>query len=368
MSPVPAADLEHILDHTRALWEPARGKNFFVTGGTGFFGRWIVESFAFINERLDLGATMTVLTRDPDRALAAAPGLSGHPAVQFVRGDVRRLHPEEILGQLHASHSGEFSFIIHAATESGSTLGQDDPLAMFDTIVSGTRGALEFALGAGATRFLFTSSGAVYGPQPSEIAHLPESFLGGPDCTRPASAYGEGKRAAELLCGCYHAQYPALEPIIARCFAFVGPYLPIDAHFAIGNFIRDAMGGGPIRIGGDGTPYRSYLYAADLAIWLWTLLFRGRPVFPYNVGSEEDVTILELASTVSECFVKPIDVELARQPLPGVLPSRYVPATGLAQAELGLAGLIPLKDAIIRTAAWHCSTNPSLITPRKDSR
>ncbi len=213
-------------------------------------------------------------------------------------------------------------------------------------------------MAASTERLLFTSSGAVYGPQPSDITHVPESYGGAPDCTRPASAYGEGKRAAELLCACYHARHPTLQPVIARCFAFVGPFLPIDAHFAIGNFIRDALRGGPIRIGGDGTPYRSYLHAADLAIWLWTLLIRGQPARPYNVGSEEDVTILELASTVAECFPTRIDVELARQPTPGVPPSRYVPATGRAAGELGLSALIPLKEAISRTAAWHSSTNP----------
>jgi len=355
MPSIPEADLEHILTHTRGLWETVRGQNLFVTGGTGFFGRWILESFAFINERLALDAHMTVLTRSPAAIATKAPALAANPRIRFVRGDVRRLSAGRILRRLPPGHSGQFPFLIHAATESGSTLGQDDPLAMFDTILTGTRAALDFAAASGTRRFLFTSSGAVYGPQPSNITHLSEICPSAPDCARPASAYGEGKRAAELLCACYHARHPALKPVIARCFAFVGPFLPLDAHFAIGNFIRDALRGGPIRIGGDGAPHRSYLYAADLAVWLWTLLFRGQPARPYNVGSEEDVTILNLASTVAGCFPERIDVELARDPVPGVPPSRYVPATGRAAGELGLAALIPLKEAISRTIAWHKS-------------
>ena len=358
MKTLPEADLAHVLAHTTGVWEGVRGLNVFVTGGTGFFGRWILESFAFANERLSLGAHMTVLTRDPVGIAARAPALAAYGGIRFVQGDVRHLDRGRILPQLPVGHSGEFPLMIHAATESGSTLGKDDPLAMFDTIVGGTRAALEFAVGSGTKRFLLTSSGAVYGRQPSEITHVPESYAGGPESMHTSSAYGEGKRAAELLCACYHERHPGLEPVIARCFAFVGPFLPLDAHFAIGNFIRDALRGGPIAIGGDGTPYRSYLHAADLAIWLWTLLLRGKPNQPYNVGSVEDVTILELASTVAGCFPKRIDVNLARQPVPGVPPSRYVPATGLA-AELGLAALIPLKEAISRTAAWHSSTIPS---------
>jgi len=364
MPSVPGADLDHILAHTQGLWEPVRGQNVFVTGGTGFFGRWLLESFVYANERLGLGAEMTVLSRDPEGFRKRAPELAGERCLTFVRGDVTSFTHDAVRGQLAAGHSGEFPLIIHAATESGSTLGQDDPLAMFDTIVAGTRAALEFAIAAGGRRFLFTSSGAVYGRQPPEMTHVPESYGGAPDCSEPAAAYGEGKRAAELLCACYHARHRGLEPVIARCFAFVGPHLPIDAHFAIGNFIRDGLGGGPIKIGGDGTPYRSYLHAADLGIWLWTLLLRGEPTVAYNVGSEEDVTILELARTVAGCFPTPVAVKVARQPQPGIPPARYVPSTRLAAGELGLKCLLPLREAIIRTIAWHRRAAP--LTPMTD--
>jgi dTDP-glucose 4,6-dehydratase len=256
----------------------------------------------------------------------------------FVAGDVRDfLFP-----------SGTFPFVIHAGTTSSAPV---EPREMFDTIVDGTRRVLEFAATHGTHKLLFVSSGAVYGRQPSGVKHVPEDYAGAPNPTDPGSAYGEGKRAAELLCSM--AAGKDLEIKIARCFAFVGPHLPIDAHFAIGNFIRDGMRGGPVAVRGDGTPYRSYLYAADLAVWLWTILLRGQSRHPYNVGSEEALTIRQVADTVATAFAPARNVVVEKPPVPGVDGQRYIPSTQRAQAELGLQTRINLKEGIERTIFWH---------------
>ena len=252
--------------------------------------------------------------------------------------------------------SDKFSHIIHAATEASATLNAQDPTLMFDTIVQGTRRTLDFAKQCGAKKFLLTSSGAVYGKQPPEISHIPEDYAGAPDPSNPSSAYGEGKRAAELLSALYSREY-GFEAKIARCFAFVGPYLPLDQHFAIGNFIRDGLNGGPIQVKGDGTPFRSYLYAADLAIWLWTILIKGKSCRPYNVGSGECFTIAEIAHQVAEAFSDEMKVVIEGKMSRGTAVERYVPDTSRATRELYLRETVPLNEAVMKTISFH-KNNP----------
>jgi len=337
-----ARDLDHVLARTTGAWDELRGGRLFITGGTGFFGMWLLETVAWANDELGLNAKVTVLTRDLDRFRQKAPHLAVHPHIDFLTGDVTTFD----------FPSGRFSHVIHAATESATRLNEEHPLVMIDTIVVGTRRVLEFARANVVDKFLLVSSGAVYGRQPPDLRHLPEDHPGGPDPTDPPSAYGEGKRLAELLCAIYAQRY-RVRTKIARCFAFVGPHLPLDAHFAIGNFLRDALHGGPIRVNGDGTPRRSYLYAADLAIWLWTILFRGGVGRPYNVGSMQEISVAGAAQAVSNTFSPALAVHVAQTPLLDTLAERYVPDTRRARVELGLEETIALSDAIQRTIGWH---------------
>jgi nucleoside-diphosphate-sugar epimerase len=337
-----AQDLDDILVRTYDLWDELRSQRIFITGGTGFFGCWLLESLIWANDKLGLNAEVVVLTRNYDAFRNKAPHLANHPSIQFIIGDVTSFNFPE----------GNFSYVIHAATEASAKLNEENPLLMFDTIVQGTRHTLEFAKLCQAKKFLLTSSGAVYGKQPSALTHIPEDYIGAPDPTHAPSAYGEGKRAAEMLCTLYGKQY-GFEVKIARCFAFVGPYLPLDTHFAIGNFIRDGLQCCPILVNGDGTPYRSYLYAADLAVWLWTILLKGKSCYPYNVGSDVDITISNVARLVGSVFQPPIEVVIAKKPSGEKPGQRYVPLTKRAFSELGLKPIIALEEAIQRTKSWN---------------
>lgn len=333
-------DLDYILENTLPLWETLRDKRIFITGGTGFIGCWLLESFVWANTLLNLNASAVVLSRHPDQFYQKCPHLFASPSLLFQKGDVRNF----------TFPQGYFSDIIHAATDVSVTLNQTHPSLMFDTIVQGTKHTLEFAKECGVNRFLFVSSGIIYGKQPYHMHSIPEDYLY--PCNETLnSAYANGKRAAEMLCDEYSKKCN-INIKIARCFSFVGPYLPLDAHFAIGNFIYDGLNKNTIKVKSDGLAYRSYLYAADMAIWLWTVLLHGKKMRPYNIGSNEVFTIKNLANLVANSFNPTKEVEIEQVSL-GKLPERYIPDIRRAQEELNLFPQLSLKKAIELTIQWH---------------
>jgi dTDP-glucose 4,6-dehydratase len=340
-SRLPPDDLDYVLRHTEPLWDELRGRSVFLTGGTAFIGSWLLETLLWAADRLDLDLHVLVLSRDPARFRANSPHIAEHRAACLLEGDAAGFE----------FPAGEFPFIIHAAMEPAFEPGAERPLGAYASNVEGTRRVLEFARAHGTRRLLLTSSGAVYGRQPPDMTHIPEDYAGAPSTMEPGSQYGEAKRAAEFMCALYSRAH-AFDAVIARLFTFVGPLLPLDANFAVGNFIRDVLRGGPVRVGGDGTPYRSYLYAADLAVWLWTLLVRGKSAYPYNVGSPHGLTIAALARTVVEVAAPGTSVAIAGRSTPGAAPQRYVPDTARA-GKLGLRPGITLEEGIRRTVAWH---------------
>jgi dTDP-glucose 4,6-dehydratase len=347
VKPLPSSDLQAISNTTRELWHRARGKRVFISGGTGFFGIWLLESLAFCNHTLGTNVSATVICRDPERVRARIPHIAGETCIQFLKGDVRNFEFPE----------GQFEYLIHAASPTAAAifLDADDVL---ETLIGGTRRMIAFAKNHGTKNFLLVSSGAVYGPQPEATPRTPEEYRGGPDWLNPDNAYAEGKRVSEQLCA-IAAMGSCIRFAIARCFAFVGPHLPLDQHFAIGNFIGDALANRRILIRGDGTPIRSYLYASDLAIWLWTLLLsqprqETNPVV-VNVGSGQGFSIRDVAHTVASEINPNLQIDIAGQRLPGAPLLQYVPDVKRAEALYGLTPTVDLREAVQRTARWHRS-------------
>ncbi len=309
----------------------------FVTGGTGFFGKALLRHWGSDQATNEKPNHLVLLSRSPENFKSSNPDLSSLAGIHFHSGDIS--NPESL------PINARFDGIIHAATD--STSGPSlVPLTRFDQIVEGTRHLLDFAVASGSKRFLLTSSGGVYGPQPSQMERIPEDYTGMPNPMHASNAYSVGKRAAEHLCALYADKY-GLEIIVARCFAFVGQDLPLDVHFAIGNFIRDALWAEEIIVNGDGTPLRSYLNQRDLANWLTKLLHFGRPGEAYNVGSGTAISIADLAHLVRDIVSPSKSVRFLAEPVDNVKRNRYVPDVDKIKNELGLEETITLEQSIL---------------------
>jgi nucleoside-diphosphate-sugar epimerase len=315
----------------------------FLTGCTGFFGVWLLETFRRADERLGLGLDLTLLSRSPERFIGDHPHLAADHRLRYVRGDVRSFD----------FPAGSFSHVIHGATTNArETFAGEDPFRKFDTVAMGTRRVLEFCEQRSVPDMLYIGSGAVYGrrttPEP-----IVETDLVAPDPLDVGMTLGHAKRVAELFCAMTAARSP-IRIKIARCFSFVGPQLPLDIHYAIGNFIADALAGRPITIKGDGSPVRSYLYTSDLVAWLVTILIRGATLRPYNVGSEDGMKIRGAAAIVAEAGN--CEVESPGSPYPTPVTAgadSYLPSTERARGELSLAETVPLHAAIVKTLTYH---------------
>lgn len=307
-----------------------------LTGGTGFIGRALLRHWD--THPADRPKTVVAISRNPKGFAESFPDLACATWLDLRYGDV--VQPDTLPTQ-------GFEHVIHAAAD--STVGPRlSPIERYTQIVDGTRHVLQVAVTAGAKRFLLLSSGAVYGSRNSTDPDPDEDDFVAPDPLKPENAYGMGKRTAEHLAVLTQRDH-GIEVIIARCFAFVGRDLPLDVHFAIGNFIRDALTREKITVEGDGTPIRSYMDQRDLCRWLLTLLCQGRAGQAYNVGSEQAISIADLAYLVRDTLTpnKPVLISHEQH---NHLRSRYVPSTLKARLEMKLNLQISLLESIMTTA------------------
>ena len=310
---------------TDLLWERLAESRLFITGGPGLFGHWLLDSLTDANKRLNLKIEATVLTRNPDVAKAKMPLLDDR--IRFLKGEVENFElPAE-----------KFDAILHMATTSAEETfkgaSQTHKLSM---LFEGTQRVIELAHKSEAKRILFTSSGAVYGGQLCE--HIQETAKMHIDPLRADSGLALGKSVAEFLLSQAGAE-STLEVVIARCFAFVGPGIPMNLHYAIGNFIKNAAEGKPIVIKSDGTAIRSYMFMGDLIWWLLKLLLDGKSGEAYNVGSDQPVSILELALKVAQISQSRSEVVVQGQASHSVgVPVRnaYFPSIEKANEAFGL--------------------------------
>lgn len=322
---------------------PLAHRHLFLTGCTGFVGAWLLRALACLNDD-GFGIRATVLTRD------AAAFARRHP--QLVQNSWMRLLAGNVT---HAAFdTGPVDFVVHGAAAVRPEALRDAYAVMSD-LTRGTQRVLDHAASAGARRVLLLSSGAVYGPLPAVESAYAEHL---PCIVSPADAYACGKVGMEAL-ALAHARSRGLPAVIARMFAFVGPWLP--DHLAVAQILRMVGEEDVVTLSGDGRPVRSFLYGADMAVWLLTLLAHGEDGLICNVGSDEALELGALANMATDLLAPAKPVRTGSVPADAAR-SRYVPDIGLARRRFGLEPWTPLPTGLSRHFAWltgFCNGDPT---------
>lgn len=298
-----------------------KDRSILITGGSGFFGKNLCESLGQLNQRKNLNMKIFSLARNP--IPIAGVDLLSHDVTKSFEFDFK------------------VDFIIHAATPVVQDDGELEET--MNIIVNGTQNVLDFAEKSNCHKVLIVSSGAAYGEFLDGDNPLRETdSISGP-FFNIKSPYGTGKRISELLALDW-ASKKNKHIAIARCFAFSGIHLPLNKHLAIGNFVGSALKDKHIKIMSDGLAVRSYLDADDLCLWLLTILLRAKSSEIYNVGSDREISIKELALKVAE-HVPGTKVEILGEQKTEAKRNRYVPEIKKAN-ELGLKVNVTLDESI----------------------
>jgi UDP-glucuronate decarboxylase len=310
-----AEEIEKVISFSQIDIRRFRKKNVLITGGTGFFGIWFVKTLLKIKETIDDNLTISVLSRDPVSFLNRYPELKDEKDFYLIKGEVENV----------VLNNTRFTHLIHmATTNAAKTFEGEDQLNKINLLYFGTKNILE-QVGQNVESVLFTSSGVVYGA--STELHVSEEATGAPLTNDLSSALGIGKRVAEYLVHYYSKKF-GYSYSIARCFSFAGPYLPLDLHYAFGNFVQNIRLRENIGLKGDGSALRSYLYIGDAIAWLLCLVADPRNMI-FNVGSEKATSIKALAEQMARFAEPPLEVITSNCEGAGgnFVRSCYVPST-----------------------------------------
>lgn len=324
-------DLDDIVGECRSLMGKLSGSSLLLTGGSGFVGRYLVESVIRFNEIS--GAAPCILTlpsRQPELLISRYRRQVEANEVVVVKWTAG--HASQLAG-------GRWDYVVHGAATVDPVRVAQDPGGSFRDAVSMASSIVDIAMSSDAKRSLLISSGAVYGDQPGTLAEIPETFRGGPDIAAVTAAYGEAKRASEVL-----FRLSGLDHRVARVFSLIGPYQDLASSFAVPDLIRQAENPGLLQLAGDGSARRSYCYATDLTVFLLNLLLGDVRHDVYNVGSRlGSASVAEVAQAIAGIFGG-LEVRLGS---PARAQRNYVP--DLDRMYEVYAPRVGLREALTRT-------------------
>ncbi len=307
-----------------------------VTGGTGFFGKWILEFVIYLNDSYNFNIKLYLLARR--NTLEIKQITSIRKDVIFIQKDICNLVelPENI------------NYIIHAASSPDNIEHINNPIETMNIISSGTKQLLDSILTLeNIKKVINLSSGQVYGK--AFEGSISENNYGYLDCASIKSIYPESKRFSETLCKAYETLY-RLPIVQVRPFSFIGPFMSLEKPWAINNFIRDAIKFKSIKIIGNGKPIRSYMYPTDMIEWLFNILVTSKNNTTYNLGSDEGISLENLALKIRNIIGNDVQIDVLNM---NENKDVFLPDIQTSKDELNLTLKVNFDDALEKTIKWN---------------
>lgn len=339
MKKINVEDLQHIFECTQTKLCHLQESTIFILGGTGFIGRWLLEAIIYFNQICSLNIKIIVLSRNPQLFIENNPRFGDYSFINFIKGDLNTFDLS----------IDSINYIIFAASELDDLEYFSDK-SRLEFSSNGLNRVIDLALNQiNLKKLLYTSSGAIYGNQPFNVSSIRENDFYSDDKISTSSTYSQIKRNSEKLLKLTSQKY-GLNIVVARCFSFIGPYLPQEKNYAAGNFVKNFLNEENIEISGNGHSIRSYLYASDLTVALLNLLINENIFFEYNIGSSKPVTISALADifenfSQGKCKKNILGVSMSE--------SNYVPDIERYTSEFGQLEYITLENAVSKTIDFY---------------
>ena len=340
MKPLPKADLDVVTKYFQENNVDLENASFLISGMTGFVGSWLVDSLVHINKEFSLKIAITGITRNASK-IDTWTNLASQENLKIIESDIRELKNIE----------GSFTHFVHTATPTTSATRAGDLVNVFESSVLGARNLLEIAKKQRVPPiFLHTSSGAVYEKSPSDLKIIPLTWPIQDLATSESVdvEYARAKIETEKLIVAATNE-GSVQGINARLFSFMGPRVPLQEHYSIGNFIYSGMYEDEIKLSVNPTIVRSYEHATDMASALIYILGLGQPGV-FHVGSDKGKELIAWAELVGKVFSKPVrNLYADKAQKPDIIP--YVPEHD-KRIPRGLGELISKEEQIVNWRNW----------------
>jgi dTDP-glucose 4,6-dehydratase len=329
-------DLEFISRNGKSTFNKLKGQNILIIGATSFVGMWVTEAILYADLKYNLEISITLISRNKAKTIERFGSFISSGKISSIYKSLHEIQKSELIG---------INQVVNLATLTDSTSGDlqlIDNIQMFQKFWS-------LLDSSSVKNILFTSSGAVYGKNPEKLIHLKEEDAANININYKNLGYGLGKISSEFL-GFQWADRDNLNFKVARLFSFSGAFLPLKSNYVIGNFINNVINKEPLLIKNPGKVYRSFLYGAEMALWLWKILVEGNNTV-YNVGSDKEVSTIDLANLISEVFYGNKNVIVLKDNIPQN--ESYIPDISKIRNDLLVDIKYDINNSITNMINWN---------------